>query len=114
MVRLRAIPLLAELKDLDLRPYPTTWWAMRHAARRVKSTAEIVIWLAHRKTGSNWPNRNQYKTHYNTSAIVEKYFNDFNWKGEDMRSVWLRPREPPSLPLGEYPRPKGPHERRAR
>jgi hypothetical protein len=25
-----------------------------------------------------------------------------------VRSVWLRPREPPSLPFGEYPRPKSP------
>ena len=24
------------------------------------------------------------------------------------QSVWLRPQEPPSLPFGEYPRPKGP------
>ena len=28
-----------------------------------------------------------------------------------VRSVWLRPQEPPSLPFGEYPRPKGPHIR---
>ena len=31
-----------------------------------------------------------------------------------VRSVWLRPQEPPSLPFGEYPRPKGPHIRCAR
>ena len=37
MVRLRAIPLFAELKDLDLRPHPPHDVAKHHAAQRVKS-----------------------------------------------------------------------------
>jgi hypothetical protein len=37
MGRLRAIPLFAELKDLDLRPHPPHGVTMHHAAQRVKS-----------------------------------------------------------------------------
>ena len=37
MVRLRAIPLFTELKDLDLRPHPPHGVAMHHGAQRVKS-----------------------------------------------------------------------------
>ena len=59
MVRLRAIPLFAELKDLDLRPHPPHGVAMHHAAQRVKSARDIVIWPSPRKPGSDWPNGNQ-------------------------------------------------------
>jgi hypothetical protein len=52
MVRLRAIPLFAELKDLDLRPHPPHGVAMHRAAQRVKSTADITIWPSPRKPGS--------------------------------------------------------------
>ena len=49
MVRLRGIPLFAELKDLDLRPHPPHGVAMHRAAQRVKSELDIGIWPAHRK-----------------------------------------------------------------
>jgi hypothetical protein len=58
MVRLRAIPLFAELKDLDLRPHPPHGVAMHHAAQRVKSGGHIAIWESPRKPGSGWPNGN--------------------------------------------------------
>ena len=38
MVRLRATPLIADLKDLDLHPAPATRVAARHTAQRLKST----------------------------------------------------------------------------
>jgi hypothetical protein len=53
MVRLRAIPLFAELKDLDLRPHPPHGVAMHRAAQHVKSKVDIGIWPAHRKPGSD-------------------------------------------------------------
>ena len=55
MGRLRAIPLFAELKDLDLRPHPPHGVAMHHAAQRVKSAPHITIWPSPRKPGSDWP-----------------------------------------------------------
>jgi hypothetical protein len=55
MVRLRAIPLFAELKDLDLRPHPPHGVAMHHAAQRVKSGRNIGIWPGRRKAGSDCP-----------------------------------------------------------
>ena len=58
MGRLRAIPLFAELKDLDLRPHPPHGVAMHHAAQRVKSASDIVIWESPCKPGSGWPNGN--------------------------------------------------------
>jgi hypothetical protein len=49
MGRLRAIPLFAEQKDLDLRPHPPHGVAMHHAAQRIKSWPDIAIWPARRK-----------------------------------------------------------------
>jgi hypothetical protein len=54
MVRLRAIPLFAELKDSDLRPHPPDGVAMHHAAQRVKSPPHITIWPSPRKPASDW------------------------------------------------------------
>ena len=54
MGRLRAIPLFAELKDLDLRPNPPHGVAMHHAAQRVKSATHITIWPLPRKPASDW------------------------------------------------------------
>jgi hypothetical protein len=51
--RLRAIPLIAELKDLDPRPHPHGA-AMHHAAQRIKSGHFIAIWPSPRKPGSEW------------------------------------------------------------
>ena len=57
MFRLRATPLFAELKDLDLRPHPPHGIAMHHAAQRLKSILYMLTPLTCFKTGSGlgWP-----------------------------------------------------------
>jgi hypothetical protein len=57
MFRLRATPLFAELKDLDLRPHPPHGIATHHAAQRLKSKPHILIPLSCFKTGTGlgWP-----------------------------------------------------------